>query len=433
MEKDISLVLDPRVEFHKFDERGCADRWVCELRHQDDAAFRCIVPHHVMACLQFCKVPRRLSDVLTHANVTGESPVLLVGLEKLMREYFVRKGILMVPGVTTEAPEPRQRADEGSSYLTLRYRLLSGSVVGRIGSYLSWLFRWPVVVSAMALMIGSRAYFYFTLVGLDTFVQDLSEMTPMEFLTVVVVSVVAAICHEFGHSTALVRHGGRDPEVGFGIYHVFPVLYTDVSDCWRLSRSQRAQVDVGGIYFQAICCTVAGLCGFMMNIPGYEAAVVWCDLLMVRSLNPFFRLDGYWLLTDVSGSAGIWQESKAAAQAIWNNTVQASTVSGWIRGLDRLGVMLAVYCVLTVVVFVLLYSRVIWFLFSGVLPGLSERVGNTLKAIADDSLAAASWELALIVVHVAFIGLVLTTGGRFVLLVLRGVQRRRTSMKGTVR
>lgn len=277
-------------------------------------------------------------------------------------------------------------------------------------------------------MVGSRGYFYFVLEGLDTFAQNVSEMAPVALLTVVVVSVIAAICHEFGHSTALVRHGGRDPEVGFGVYHVFPVLYTDVSDCWRLSRGQRAQVDVGGIYFQAIWCTVAGLSGFMMSIPGYEAAVVWCDLLMVRSLSPFFRMDGYWLLTDVSGSAGIWRESKVAARDMWNKTVQASTLRQWIRELDRLAVMLAVYWVSTLVVFVLLYGRVIWFLLHGVLPRLSERLDNTLKAVADGSLATASGELASMVVHVAFIGLVLATAGRFVLLSLRALQGRRSLM-----
>ena len=57
--------------------------------------------------------------------------------------------------------------------------------------------------------------------------------------------------HELGHASACkffgVRHGG----IGFGLYLNFPVLYTDVTEVWKLKRGERCVVNLAGVYFQS--------------------------------------------------------------------------------------------------------------------------------------------------------------------------------------
>ena len=63
--------------------------------------------------------------------------------------------------------------------------------------------------------------------------------------------LASSFFHELGHASACkyfgVRHGG----VGFGLYLTFPVLYTDVTEIWKLNRRQRCVVNWAGVYFQS--------------------------------------------------------------------------------------------------------------------------------------------------------------------------------------
>ena len=75
---------------------------------------------------------------------------------------------------------------------------------------------------------------------------------PALFLAVVVVTVLSAGFHEFGHAAAA-RYGGSTPgAMGFGIYLFWPAFYTDVTDSYRLGRAGRVRTDLGGLYFNAV-------------------------------------------------------------------------------------------------------------------------------------------------------------------------------------
>ena len=64
--------------------------------------------------------------------------------------------------------------------------------------------------------------------------------------------VIATALHEIGHATAT-RYGGAEPGVmGAGIYIVWPAFYTDVTDAYRLNRSGRLRIDLGGVYFNCV-------------------------------------------------------------------------------------------------------------------------------------------------------------------------------------
>ena len=54
--------------------------------------------------------------------------------------------------------------------------------------------------------------------------------------------VVAKVLHELGHAYTAVRYGCRVPTMGVAFMVMWPVLYTDTSDAWRLtSRKQRSE------------------------------------------------------------------------------------------------------------------------------------------------------------------------------------------------
>lgn len=113
--------------------------------------------------------------------------------------------------------------------------------------------------------------------------------------------VVSAIVHELGHASAVARNGLAAGHIGFGLYWFYPVFYTDVNVAWKLPPSRRVMVDLGGVYFQLLL--VAGMTPLAFFGPVVEAVrlLILLNLYSVlQNLNPFFKMDGYWILADIA-------------------------------------------------------------------------------------------------------------------------------------
>lgn len=121
---------------------------------------------------------------------------------------------------------------------------------------------------------------------------------------------VSSFFHELGHASACKYFGLSHGGIGFGLYLNFPVLYTDVTEVWKLSRKQRCVVNIAGVYFQ--CFLLVGLLiAFFItgnNIVRYLILLI--NLGFVMTLNPFFRFDGYWIASDLLGVPNLRERSK---------------------------------------------------------------------------------------------------------------------------
>jgi putative peptide zinc metalloprotease protein len=122
-------------------------------------------------------------------------------------------------------------------------------------------------------------------------------------------SLLGAFVHETGHASALVSYGCKQTEIGFGLYLYYPVLYTDVSEAWKLSRHRRAMIDIAGVYFQSVFQLLL-LSLFLINpSPVFIYFFLFSDLIMFRTMNPFLRMDGYWLVADLFGIFNLREQS----------------------------------------------------------------------------------------------------------------------------
>ena len=102
------------------------------------------------------------------------------------------------------------------------------------------------------------------------------------------------------------RHGG----VGFGLYLNFPVLYTDVTEVWKLGRKQRLVVNIAGVYFQSICLTGLLVAFFCTGNDILRYLILIMNFGFVMTLNPFFKFDGYWIMSDLLGVPNLRSRSK---------------------------------------------------------------------------------------------------------------------------
>jgi putative peptide zinc metalloprotease protein len=128
--------------------------------------------------------------------------------------------------------------------------------------------------------------------------------------------------HELGHAYTVVRYGGTVTAMGVAFMLLTPMLYTDVTDAWRLSsRRKRLLVGAAGILVELMIACIATFLwaftpeGMLKGVLFVTATSGWLMSLAIN-LNPFMRFDGYFLLSDLVGVPNL--QPRAFALARWH-------------------------------------------------------------------------------------------------------------------
>lgn len=166
----------------------------------------------------------------------------------------------------------------------------------RVAASLAWLFKPRCVMPIVALFVLIHAM---VLPGALHIAH--SAWTVPQTCILVLLFLASGMFHECGHLAACryfrCDHGG----IGFGLYLVFPVWYADVTQAWQLQRRQRAVVDLGGVYFQALFLIAVDVVALVSGNPVAFKLAWLITFAMLLTMNPVFKFDGYWLLSDLSG------------------------------------------------------------------------------------------------------------------------------------
>lgn len=127
-------------------------------------------------------------------------------------------------------------------------------------------------------------------------------------------------CHELGHAFTATRFGCRVPSMGVCFLVMFPVLYTDVTDAWRL-RDRRERLFIGGAGVAVeliIACFATFLWTFLpdgiFRSLAFSLATVGWVLSLAINLNPLMRFDGYYLFADALGIDNLQSRANAFGQ-----------------------------------------------------------------------------------------------------------------------
>lgn len=157
-----------------------------------------------------------------------------------------------------------------------------------------------VVMGFLGLYLVSREW--------DVFTANFSGLATWEgaaFMAATLILVKAA--HELGHAYATVAYGCRVHTMGVAFVVMAPLLYTDVTDAWRLrDRRKRLMIDSAGILVElAIAAVALFLWAFLPPGPArsiaFTLSVVSVASSLTVNLNPFMRFDGYYLLSELLG------------------------------------------------------------------------------------------------------------------------------------
>ncbi len=174
--------------------------------------------------------------------------------------------------------------------------LLSTSTVDMFSDMFRFLFHKVYMWTFFIVVLAMDIYFFWNTEDLLVFDNQINAYT---IVGLFVFMLFSSFFHELGHASACkyfgVKHGG----VGFGMYLNFPVLYTDVTEVWKLERGQRCIVNIAGIYFQSFALGILLILFFVTEDDILRYLILIINIGFLMTLNPFFKFDGYWIVSDI--------------------------------------------------------------------------------------------------------------------------------------
>jgi len=211
---------------------------------------------------------------------------------------------LLETGKPAAKREPGRGARIRGNLLYLRLALLDPDrLLARLVPRLRFFFtRRFMVLSALPILLGLAI----TVANAREIAGDVPRLYQasaiLPFLGLIL--VVASI-HEFAHGLACKHFGGEVHELGFMVMYFQPAFYCNVSDAWLFpEKSKRLWVGFAGPYLELVLWALATI-AWRLTEPdtgiNYTALIVMTlsGLRSFLDFNPFVKLDGYYLLSDL--------------------------------------------------------------------------------------------------------------------------------------
>jgi len=206
------------------------------------------------------------------------------------------------------------------TYLFIRVPLVRPQRwLGAIAPWTAPLFTW----NALWLLLGA------TLLGLvlvarqwDEFAHHFMDMlSPSGLAGFALALVVSKTLHEMGHALVATRMGVRVAHMGVALVVLWPMLYTDTSESWRLrNHKQRLAISIAGVGTELALAGLATLAwallddGMLRQAMLYLATTGWI-LSLALNASPFMRFDGYFILSDLLDFPNLHERGGAMAKA----------------------------------------------------------------------------------------------------------------------
>ena len=344
---------------------------LCEIPAQKDSTVRFAMPADLLDLLRMFDGRRDVAEVFEAYDKLNPGKFSLQKLEQLVQSFLLPKSLLV--DLTSPAVVPEISATR-TSYVYGKVRLIPQEIVYPVAKLFGWAFDKRVLLLWLAVFVLTHVVFYVWI--LPAHRMHLNDFTGSTFSAVMLLSLLGAFVHETGHASALVSNGCTQTEIGFGLYIYYPVLYTDVSEAWKLSRHRRALIDIGGVYFQSVFQLLL-LSLFYIN--GSSILIyffLFNDLIMFRTMNPFLRMDGYWLVADLFGIYNLRQQStKLIQHYVLKLFGSARATQTPLQNLQpRTRVALAVYSLLSVTFFFYISAIMIRVLILYMIPTYPTRL-----------------------------------------------------------
>ncbi|MBU1097800.1 MAG: hypothetical protein KKB34_15055 [Bacteroidetes bacterium] len=328
------------------------------------------------------------SDIKTLAKKYSDKlckDVSFEDIDHILKNYLIPKGIIQSDETANKI------TNKQSSYLYFKLPVVSQDKLKVLTSQFKHFFSPVSLKITFVILILFHIYFFTAHGGLNV---DIYSFNFESVLLVYILFFLSTLFHELGHSSACEYYGAKHGNIGLGLYLYFPVFYADVTDVWKLPRLQRAVVDFAGIYFQLIFVVLL----YFLYILFKEVILIYSiyviEFSLIFNINPFFRFDGYWIFSDLTGIPNLRQRSLETISYTFNRLIKKkNTIKPYILNIRKKERYFAYpYLIISFLFFILIFYRIVFYLpqLIGEYPSL---LWDTTNAILDH-VAKGLWKEA---------------------------------------
>jgi putative peptide zinc metalloprotease protein len=268
--------------------------------------------------------PALVLQAIERQGPTAATEAELIGFVAFLRQHQLLR-ISTAQG-TRELEQMRLAAAGGAWQWLLHNYLFFRVPLVRPQGFLRWLLPrvdflftagfagFAVVCTLLGLVLAIRQW--------DSFVHTFQDfLSPAGLAGYALALVVAKTFHEMGHALTATRYGVRVAHMGVAFLVMWPMLYTDTAESWKLAdRRQRFAIAAAGIVTEVALAGFATLAWSLTEDGGLRSALFflattsWLITLAIN-VSPFMRFDGYFLLSDALDIPNLHQRSFALARA----------------------------------------------------------------------------------------------------------------------
>ncbi|MDQ0755320.1 hypothetical protein [Arthrobacter sp. B3I4] len=282
---------------------------------------------------------RSLEEIAQHAGNASGKQVSAANVQTLIDTQLLPLGVLRL----ADGSQPEVKKSNPLLGMRFRYTVTDPERTRKLTAPFVALFN-PLLVVAVTAAFLAACWWVLMVKGLASATHD-AFANPGLVLLILLVTVLSAGFHEFGHAAAARRGGATPGAMGTGLYLMWPAFYTDVTDSYRLGRAGRIRTDLGGLYFNAIVAVAIMGIWWATGFDALLLVVVTQILQMVRQLLPMVRFDGYHILADATGVPDLFQRIKPTLLALipWRRTdPEAQLLKPWARAVVTAWVLITV-------------------------------------------------------------------------------------------
>jgi putative peptide zinc metalloprotease protein len=320
---------------------------------------------------------------------------------------------LIADGDGRIVPSAREQAARSPMQVQLKMAVIPPSVTNAVTGFFSVLYFPPVLVLVLAAAIAAHGWLYL-IHGVGKSVHDVLY-SPGLILILFVAFVLSAAFHEIGHGAGLRYGGGTVRAMGAGLYLVYPVFYTDITDAYRLGRGGKLRTSLGGFYFNLIFSL--GVLGLYAITRAEFLLIVMAliDLEIIYQMLPFVRMDGYWILADLTGIPDFFSQMGAFVRSIFGKREgEIADLKPWAKTVFILYMIVVIPVIAALVFFAIKTFPTV---FATALDS-----GSKLAGTAGEGLGKGDWvAVAAAIVQILILGLQVLGLGVVVFTVLKRI------------
>jgi putative peptide zinc metalloprotease protein len=211
-----------------------------------------------------------------------------------------------------ENEENNFKPSKTPSYLKLSTIIINAKVAKTLSSPFLFLFSNRIMICLIPICLIIITATIIT--DYNEILGNLKEISSENIVLYIVFMTISTLFHELGHATATYKFGGEHSGIGIGFYLFTPVMFADVSSAWKFSVNKRIIVNLAGLYFELLFTVILILIAFITKTNSFMLISIGILVRTLYNLNPFFRTDGYWILSDAIRIPNLRKTSDALLQ-----------------------------------------------------------------------------------------------------------------------